>query len=194
MRRMNESWARLNLPFLPYSDKYSFPTSQRERAKYTDHINQRDLINPEFEKWANDRGVGITRIERFSSNPNYRMYIHTDNSDFINNTVKIIWCFCPTKDHSMIWYDLKDPEWFDTIGNNDSGETMRFEDWNAIEKTRVTIGDQPILANVGNPHNIENGQSYRHVVCAWFHKLATPGVDLQWKDAVYLFNDYIIKE
>jgi hypothetical protein len=94
----------------------------------------------------------------------------------------------------MIWYDLKDPEWFDTIGNNDSGETMRFEDWNAIEKTRVTIGDQPILANVGNPHNIENGQSYRHVVCAWFHKLATPGVDLQWKDAVYLFNDYIIKE
>lgn len=187
---MNDSWLNLNLDFSPVTEFYQFPENQRERAKYTDHIDEPDLINPEFEDWAKSLGLGITRIERFSSNPDYRMYIHTDNADFINNTVKIIWCFCPTDDHSMIWYDLKDPDWFETITNNDSGGTMMFEDWNAIEKTRVTI-KKPILANVGQPHNIENGQSYRHVICAWFHELAKPDIDLQWEDAVYLMRDYL---
>jgi len=187
---MNGLWHRLNLDFEPISEFYQFPDSQREKAKYTDHIDEPQLINPEFSEWAYNLGLGITRIERFSSNPNYRMYIHTDNADFINDTVKIIWCYCPTDDHSMIWYDLKDEENFMEITDNDSGGTMKFEDWNAIEKTRVTI-TKPILANVGRPHNIENGQSYRHVVCAWFHKLKEPELDLQWNDAVKLMKDYL---
>lgn len=187
---MNDSWRTLNLDFDPITEFYQFPKEQKEPAKYTDHVHEPQYINPEFSEWAYNLGLGITRIERFSSNPNYRMYIHTDNADFINNTVKIIWCYCPTDDHSMIWYDLKDPDWFETITNNDSGGTMMFEDWNAIEKTRVTI-KKPILANVGQPHNIENGQSYRHVICAWFHELAKPDIDLQWEDAVYLMRDYL---
>lgn len=194
MQDYNHTYFRnLKLDFDPFSDKYVFPESQTQRAKYTDHIDNRELINPKLIDWAKSIGLGVTRIERFSSNPNYRMYIHTDNQDWIDNLIKIIWCYCPTNDHRMTWYTLKDESWYEVITNNDSGGTMMFPDFNCVEEVSTTImPNSPILANTGQPHNIENGKSYRHVVCAWFHELKNPMVDLQWDNAVEYMKEFII--
>jgi hypothetical protein len=198
-------WRELNLPISPITKDYVFPkeSEQHDNAKYEDHYTQRELINPDFINWAKSIDLGVLRIERFSSKPNYRMYIHTDNDDWIDDLVKIIWCYCPTDDHFMHWYDVKDVTYFETETNNDSGPTMRFPDFN-IDKliTSTTIKQNPILANTGRPHNIENGSSYRHVVCAWFHDLKsnetviadgnTYPKPLQWNVAVERMSKFIL--
>jgi hypothetical protein len=131
------------------------------------------------------------------------MYVHTDNDDWIDDLVKIIWCYCPTDDHTINWYDVKDTTYYDVETNNDSGPTMHFPDFN-IDKliTSTTIKSNPILANTGRPHNIQNGKSYRHVVCAWFHDLKSNEkitVDgniypkpLQWDVAVSRMSNIIL--
>jgi hypothetical protein len=198
-------WRELNLPIQPITKDYIFPkeSDQRDNAKYEDHYLQRDLINPDLLNWAKSIDLGVLRIERFSSKPDYRMYIHTDNDDWVDDLVKIIWCYCPTDDHTMNWYAVKDVEWHEVEKNNDSGPTMRFPDFN-IDKliTSTTIKGNPILANTGRPHNIQNGSSYRHVVCAWFHDLKSKetiiadGITypkpLQWNVAVERMNDFIL--
>lgn len=199
-------WRKLNLPISPIKSDYVFPneTDQRLAAKYEDHYGQDHLISQELKDWAKNLDLGILRIERFSSKPNYRMYIHTDNDDWIDDLVKIIWCYCPTNDHSMIWYDVKDPTFYETETFNDSGPTMRFPDFNIDKEiTRTTIESNfPILANTGRPHNIQNGSSYRHVICAWFYDLKSNEMikvdnqyynkPLQWNVAIERMKAYII--
>ena len=198
-------WRELNLPISPIKKDYVFPkeSDQDIAAKYTDHYHERHLINQDLIDWAKSIDLGVLRIERFSSKPDYRMYVHTDNDDWIDDLVKIIWCYCPTNDHTMNWYDVKDTTYYDVETNNDSGPTMHFPDFN-IDKliTSTTIKSNPILANTGRPHNIQNGKSYRHVVCAWFHDLKSNEkitVDgniypkpLQWNVAVERMNDFIL--
>jgi len=209
LQNLNRSFRKLKLPFEhPFTNDYVFPKEKDQSidAKYADHYGERHLINPSLIDWAKNIGLGVLRIERFSSKPNYRMYVHTDNDDWIDNIVKIIWCYCPTNDHSMVWYDVKDPSWYDTITTNDSGPTMKFPDFNLKKEiARHTIlPNEPILANTGQPHNIENGSNYRHVVCAWFYKLNSNesiNVDgltypkpLEWDDALNSMKNFIIND
>lgn len=103
----------------------------------------------------------------------------------------INWVLDPDDDSEMIWYDpINTPAAVDRMPqfSNLPNYHWPLEDVEAGENTRLTIGRQPTLVNIGVPHNVETFEKERWSISV---RIKEKNQIKSWNDAVEYFQSFI---
>jgi hypothetical protein len=158
---MEKYHRKLNLPVSPLREDINY-TDYRKRQE----VLTRDVINLEFKKFCNDRGISLGYVEIFYRKPGDDAVIHCDwiGGDYC----KINWYWGGTGS-VMEWYELK-PEFQDDnrkLGVSPTANTplkIYKEDEVDLVHT-VTSMSGPNLVNNGAIHNVKNPLEERWCLC-----------------------------
>jgi hypothetical protein len=141
-------------------------------------------------KFLEPLGLIVSHCEAFYTPPNDNLLLHVDR-DQPNNDCKLNWVYGATGS-VMEWWIPKDPDQPLNVKTNPTGyHYIEYSKKDCSKVWSAEIG-KPSMINSGVPHSVSNTTSeqrwcYSHVI---FDKKSNN--ILQWKDAVGIFEPWII--
>jgi len=146
-----------------------------------------------FCSWLDSLGLEIKMSRLFTNRPGMKYNLHVDISNYNDQTAVINF---PFDDSGSIfsWYNLREDGKITVKPNSNGIPLFYFDPDECIEiiKTEIVHGvNQPILINTGYIHSVEVAMTDRYCF-SYFLKKKNHTVNLQWDDAVKVFEPFLI--